>query len=59
MSDTEMLNLIEHYKWSFTYYPDETITVFGYDGIFSIADNANIRGAVIAALIAQRKWSVG
>lgn len=55
MTDTEALNLIEHYGWSINKISkgwnvfNENIDVIGL----------SIREAIINAMIAQRKWSVG
>lgn len=55
MSDTEMLNLIEHYDWFIVKFGsgwnifNENIDVMG----------TTLREAILNAMTAQRKWSVG
>lgn len=56
MSDTEALNLIEHYKWNITFNGD-WITIQGANNIFNLEFNSrNLRGAIKSALDMQRKW---
>lgn len=57
MSDTERLNLIEHYGWSIMFSRDRVI-ITGNDSIFATAGNT-LREAIDAALKAQFEWSVG
>lgn len=61
MTDTERLNLIEHYKWEIACTGETsiwTVVLHLSDGV-KFADGNNIREAIDAALAAQIKWSLG
>lgn len=55
MTDTERLNLIEHYRWNI-HTATEGYTVFGD---FGNVGGKSLREAIDAALRAQFEWSVG
>ena len=57
MSDTERLNLIEHYRWHIFFSPDGWCV----SGMFGMLPNTfnSIREAIEAALTAQMNWSLG
>jgi hypothetical protein len=56
MSDTERLNLIEHYKWKIGY--THAFYVKGDNGIFVVMAST-LREAIDDALEAQIDWSLG
>ena len=57
MTDTERLNLIEHYQWRIYFVADG----WSGNGMFGILPHTynTIREAIDAALAAQIKWSLG
>jgi len=59
MSDTEMLNLIEHYKWDISF-EGSFIKIKGANGIFHLSfQGKDLRAAIKSAMDMQRIWSVG
>lgn len=57
MSDTERLNLIEHYKWKIIFIDDGCHIVLARAGTYDFAKT--FREAIDLALIKQMDWSLG
>ena len=57
MTDTERLDLIEHYKWEISYWHDHVVIV-NNEAEF-VRSGKTLRAAIDAALKAQFEWSVG
>lgn len=61
MTDTERLNLIEHYKWRLELI-DDTSTLNGLwqiKGQWGYVHGRSVRAVVDSAISAQFKWSTG
>jgi len=55
MTDTERLNLIEHYNWIIAKIEDNWIIT----GSYGYVEGNSLREAIDATLAAQIKWSLG
>ena len=58
MSDTEMLNLIEFYRWNIKF-NGSFISISGANGIFNLEfQGKDLRKACVSALEMQIIWSI-